>query len=220
MDAHHALTLSGTAPAARDDSMRALELLGKKGDLTVSEQLFVDVWLENFDDVKVKLGLLIDRYLDTDPSLVAELIRVSDRMDATLKGYLEREASLPFEQLEAFAMQQELREVGPPATMIEVRHPGDMMVMAEAPVPWDDFEPFECPICFDDVEQPEQGFRARDCGHKFCRACMQDNLATQVSGAMLLHCFCFVCSSAILQRHECWRSTALVEIARLCYRIL
>ncbi len=49
----HELTFSDTGHTIRADSVRALDLLGKDADLTNSEQLFLDLWLQNYDDVKV-----------------------------------------------------------------------------------------------------------------------------------------------------------------------
>ncbi len=128
-------------------------------------------------------------YLETDPALVSELIRVSDRMDATLKGYLERDARMPFGRIADAVAEQDMREMG--ADTSDDGHSGgggggapDELLI------WENFEPFSCPICFDDVERPEDGFRSLSCGHKFCRACMSDNLTTQVGEARVLDIHC------------------------------
>jgi hypothetical protein len=192
------LTFSQGLGPIRDDTERAKLILGRgENSLTESDLIFVDVYLRNFDHVKSRLEAFLQSYIDSDnPQIVAELLALSDRMDLTLKRFLELEdrkaqhigvaASATSEpDLAASAADYALQE-----EMRQVESDGGSSTPYLEETEWGDFVPFDCPICFDRVEAPMQGSRVRGCGHFTCRACAVDVVTTAVNSAKVLDLTC------------------------------
>ncbi len=209
------LTFSQGLGPIRDDCERAKQILGRNSvDLTTSDLVFVDVYLRNFDHVKSRLEAMVESCID-EPPVVAELLALSDRMDLTLKRFLEmqehREEHAQHQQEQqhqrqpAHGSRQEPQEVTAEALEDLATSAADYALMQEmqlhdhsgASTPslqdeevWPDFAAFDCPICFDRVESPEQGLRLRHCGHATCRACAADVVSTAVNSAKVLDLCC------------------------------
>jgi hypothetical protein len=197
------LSYSGEVGPIRSDAERAARILsqGAANDLSASDVRFVDTYLSNYDGIKAKVEALgratlpsrkrfftrlccaVQAHVD-EPAILMELLGLSDRIDATLKRFLElqgRKRADSMEQLVTSAAEVALRQEE--AEQADSRGSG-----ASTPVPqqredeWADFAPFDCAICFDRVEEREAASRLR-CGHVTCRPCAADVITTAVNSA-------------------------------------
>ena len=194
------LTFSQGFGPIRDDCERARQILGRGPDeLTQSEVVFVEVYLRNFDHVKSRIEALIEAYLDEAP-MVAELLALSDRMDATLKRFLElqeRASAQQTGQVLAQAADQALRDeelAHQDDSSSEQRHKSgeqqQQQQQEEEEEFWPDFAPFSCPICFAEVDAPDAALRLARCGHAMCRECAAELVTVAVDSAKVLDIVC------------------------------
>jgi hypothetical protein len=200
------LSYSSEIGPIRSDAERAARILGAE-NLTDSDVRFVDTYLHNYDAIKAKVEALgkqywhsgtrkrprtqlffpfwpraVQAHLD-EPGILVELLALSDRIDATLRRFLELQG-----RKRASSMDQLVTSAAEVALEQEAREQADSRSSGAAtPVPlpiddWADFVAFDCPICFDRVEEREAGSRLR-CGHATCRACAADVITTAVNSA-------------------------------------
>ncbi len=119
-----------------------------------------------------------------EPGILIELLALSDRIDLTLRRFLELQGRSRSDSLDRLAtsaadvaLQEEARE--------QASSHGSGAVTPQPwqdPAVWPDFAAFDCPICFDAVTCPEEGSRLK-CGHGTCRACAADVVTTAINSA-------------------------------------
>ena len=114
-----------------------------------------------------------------------ELFNLSDRMDLTLRRFLELQEAQGDGAMDAlatsaadFALRQEEQAAGSQSQSVEEVADG-----------WGDFAAFDCPVCFERVEEREEGLRL-GCGHALCRECGREIVVTAVESAKVLDLGC------------------------------